>query len=396
MPKITFTKASVAQAVCPVGQAKADFFDTDYKGLMLEVRPTGRKVFYLRFTDQRGRQRQYRIGLASDLSLDLARKEAQKLRTRIALGEDPFEAKRELAQIPTMTDFIQRRYLPFVQGYKKSWACDRGLLKNHIEPVWGRRFMDQVTKADVVALMADHRKTHAPASCNRLLILLRYLFSLAKKWEVSGVKGNPTDGIPLMRENNKKERFLTAEEAERLFAQVKQSDNPMLQFIVPMLILTGARKREVLDARWEDFDLERRSWRIPMTKTGRARHVPLADGVLLLLRSVPRSPSCPWAFANPKTGKPYNNIFGAWNTARTKAGLADVRIHDLRHSYASFLVNAGRTLYEVQHLLGHTQVKTTQRYAHLSQDTLLAAANAATKALDGYMVPAVDTPRLAA
>lgn len=393
MSKFNLTKAIVTQSTCPDGQAKADFFDTECKGLMLEVRPTGRKTFYLRYTDQRGRQRQYRIGLASDLSLELVRKEAQKLRTRIALGDDPFEAKRALAQTPTVADFIHNRYLPFVQGYKRSWACDRGLLKNHIEPRWGRRFMDQVSKSDVVALMSEHRKTHAPGSCNRLLILLRYVFSLAKKWEIAGVKVNPTEGIPLMKEDNKKERFLSAEEAERLFGQLKKSDNLMLQFIIPMLILTGARKREVLDARWEDFNFERRSWRIPYTKVGRPRHVPLADGVLKLLAAVPRF-DCPWAFPNPKTGKPFENIFSAWNTARKAVGLGDVRIHDLRHSYASFLVNAGRTLYEVQHLLGHTQVKTTQRYAHLSHDTLLAAANAATRALDGLMAPA--PPRLAA
>ena len=175
-----------------------------------------------------------------------------------------------------------------------------------------------------------------------------------------------------------------------------RSDNPTLRYIIPMLILTGARKREVLDAQWQDFDLERRLWRIPMTKAGKARHVPLSDGALTILSTMPKDVNCPWAFANPKTLKPYVSIFCAWSTARKQAGLSDVRIHDLRHSFASLLVNSGRTLYEVQHLLGHTQVKTTQRYAHLSQDTLLAAANAATRALNGYMVPVVEAPRLAA
>ena len=153
-----------------------------------------------------------------------------------------------------------------------------------------------------------------------------------------------------------------------------------------MLILTGARKREVLDARWEDFDLERRQWRIPTTKSGRPRHVPLSDGVLQLLTSLPHREKG-WIFANPKTGKPFVSVFISWNTARKLAGLADVRMHDLRHSFASFLVNAGRTLYEVQKILGHTQVKTTQRYAHLSQDTLVDAANAANLAVGAVMLP---------
>jgi integrase len=152
----------------------------------------------------------------------------------------------------------------------------------------------------------------------------------------------------------------------------------------------------VLDARWEDFDLGRRAWRIPITKSGRARHVPLSDGALTLLATMPRKSDCEWAFANPETGKPYVSIFCAWNTARKSIGLSDLRMHDLRHSFASLLINSGRTLYEVQHILGHTQVKTTQRYAHLSQDTLLAAANSATTALGAAMMPVVQPVALAA
>jgi integrase len=112
----------------------------------------------------------------------------------------------------------------------------------------------------------------------------------------------------------------------------------------------------------------------------------MSDGLIRLLDSVPRH-ACPWVFPNPKTLRPFVAIHYGWDTARNRAGLADVRIHDLRHSFASLLINSGRTLFEVQRILGHTQVKTTQRYAHLSQDTLLAAANAATRALDGYMLP---------
>ena len=177
---------------------------------------------------------------------------------------------------------------------------------------------------------------------------------------------------------------------------LKGSDNKMLQYIVPMLILTGARKREVLDAHWEDFDFEHRSWRIHTTKLGRPRHVPLSDGAISLLNSAPRFDGCPWTFPNPKTLKPYVSIFYSWNSARTAAGLSDVRIHDLRHTFASFLVNAGRTLYEVQHLLGHTQIKTTQRYSHLSQDTLLDATNSVNKTLGEMFMPMAQQPRLAA
>ena len=386
MAKILFTKAFVHSVSCPETEAKAAYFDTGCRGLVLEVRPTGTKVFSLRYVDARGKQRQHKIGNAQDITLDQAQKQAGKLRSKITMGEDLDEAQKLLKVVPTVSEFIHKVYLPYVEGYKRSWKCDRGLLKNHVEPYWGKKYLDQVTKSDLINLLANHRKTHAPGSCNRLIILIRYMFNTALKNGDVGITKNPTSGYPLMQEDNKHERYLTTVEAQRLYEELTRSDNQMLKYIIPMLILTGARKREVLDARWEDFDFERRSWRIHTTKLGHPRHVPLSEGAISLLQSIPRF-NCEWAFPNPKTLKPYVSIYFSWHTARCDAGLSDVRIHDLRHSYASFLVNAGRSLYEVQRLLGHTQIKTTQRYAHLSHDTLLDATNSVNTALGGMFVP---------
>ena len=393
MPVINLTQQTVKDLVCPAGRKKIVFFDTSCKGLFLEVRESGGRTYYLRFTDDRSRNRQLKLGDARDLSLTQARQLADKKRSQIAMGLDPSQAKANLKKIPTVSEFIHKVYLPYVEGYKKSWKCDRGLLKNHIEPVWGKRYLDQISKSDLINLLANHRKTHAPGSCNRLTILLRYLFNTAIKNGDVGITKNPTAGHPLMKEVNKQERFLSSEEAEVLYEKLKLSDNVMLQYIIPMLILTGARKREVLDARWEDFDFERRSWRIHTTKLGRPRHVPLSDGAVALLNSMERLNDCPWTFPNPKTLKPYVSIHYSWDSARKAAGLKDVRIHDLRHSFASFLVNSGRTLYEVQHLLGHTQIKTTQRYSHLTQDTLLEASNAVTRAVGHLFTPMLSSPQ---
>ena len=242
-------------------------------------------------------------------------------------------------------------------------------------------------------------KGYAVGTCNRCLILLRYAMNLAVRWEILGLATNPTKDVPLFENPNKKERFLSQEEAQKLYEAVCQSDNPMLHYIVPILILTGARKREVLDAKWEDFDLPRRQWRIPMCKAGKARHVPISEGLMQLLATISQFDGCPFVVPNPKTLRPYASFFNSWNTVRKRAGLADVRIHDLRHSFASFLVNAGRSLYEVQKILGHTQICTTQRYAHLSQETLLEAANAAVDAVGVEFAPPVQAlpqPKLTA
>lgn len=397
MAQISLSQGFVTTATCPEGQSKQEITDKACKGLVLEVRQSGGKTYYLRYTNHRGKQRQYRIGNATVLTLHQARNQCRIALNRVALGQDPCEEKEEARKVPTFAQFIQEHYLPYVRSYKRSWTTDISLLKNHLLPRFGSRYMDEIARQDIQKMHHDRRASGAaPGSANRLLIMMRYIFNLAIKWEIAGVKANPCKGVPLMEENNKKERYLSVEEAQRLYEVVCQSENTMLKYIVPMLILTGARKREVLDAKWQDFDFSRRIWRIPMSKSGKARHVPLSDGALTLLSTMPRKPECDWAFANPDTGKPYVSIFCAWNTARKQAGLSDVRMHDLRHSFASLLINSGRTLYEVQHILGHTQVKTTQRYAHLSQDTLLAAANAATVAVGAVMLPKLEPARLVA
>lgn len=392
MPKIALTPYIVKNTICPDGKQKLDLFDQDCKGLMLEIRSTGGKTYYFRYQDVRGKTRHLKLADADDVSLSQARSLVDKKRNQLAMGEDPSEQKSALKKVPTVYEFIYERYIPFAKGYKRSWITDEGLLRNHVVPHWGKRYMDEITKQDFIKLITDHRKTHAPGSCNRLLILVKYLFNLAMRWEVTGVKSNPTDGFPMFEEHNTRERFLTKEEAASLYREVKRSENRMLQYIVPMLILTGARKAEVLNSKWEDFDLEKQTWRIPITKGGKARYVPLSDGAISLLNSMPRIPDCPYAFPNPDTEKPFVSIFYSWHRARTLAGLADLRIHDLRHSFASFLVNAGRSLYEVQRILGHTHIKTTQRYSHLSHDSLLSAANEAAKCVPLSMTIAATQP----
>lgn len=391
MPKQLLTTSVISSTNCPCHLRKIDLFDTQTKGLVLEIRISGGKTFYLRYQDSRGKTRQLKLADSKDVSLAQARKLADRARNKIAMGDDPGEQKTAHRKAPTFGEFAKTNYMPYVQGYKRSWQSDDSYLRNHLLPFFGKKYLDEISKHDVIGFQQGMRsKKYAPGTCNRCLILLRYMFNLAIRWETPGVSRNPSKDVPLYEDPNKKERFLTQGETSVLFEAVRRSDNVMLEYIIPMLLLTGARKREVLDAKWEDFDLQRKQWRIPETKLGRPRHVPLSDGVLRLLGSIPHN-DCPWVFANPKTKKPYVSIFYAWDTARKHAGLQDVRIHDLRHSFASFLVNSGRTLYEVQKILGHTQVKTTQRYAHLSQETLLDAANAAVNAV-GEAFASVVTP----
>jgi integrase len=244
--------------------------------------------------------------------------------------------------------------------------------------------MDSIGRRDIQRVISDRREQgKAAGTRDRILILSRRIFNLSLKWQVPGKASNPAKEVDRLNVDNKRERYLNEPEIRRLQAVLEHSENPLLRYIIPMLLVTGARKREVLDARWEDFDFESRLWKIPVTKSGKPRYVPISDGLIAILNSVPRLAGSRYVFANPDTGKPYVTIFYAWNTARQRAGLPDVRIHDLRHSFASILINSGRSLYEVQHLLGHTQSKTTERYAHLQRETLLKAANVVANMVGG-------------
>ena len=376
MSTLTLTIQLIKSITCPPGKRKIDVYDSQCKGLLLEVRYSGGKTYYFRFRNHRGKVRQLRIGGSEWVTLKQARHLAKISRNKLAMGEDPCETNAELQRVPKLEAFIREDYLPFIKTYKRSWKTDESIIRNHINPNFGHLFMDTLNKKHVLDFVGKMSKTHSRGSVNQAIILLRYIFNCAIRWETVRVVNNPTKDIPLLENNNKRERFLSKEEVDRLVAAVRRSPNKMLKYIIPMLILTGARKREVLTARWEDFDLEKSIWRIPMSKSGKPRYVPLSESTKEILSAVPRLDGTNFVFPNPETLEPYVSFYYAWDTARRAAGLSDVRVHDLRHSFASFLVNAGRSLYEVQRILGHAQISTTQRYAHLSQESLLSAANA--------------------
>jgi integrase len=363
------------------GKTKAVYWDKSIKGFILEVRSSGGKTYALRYRDEHNRQCQYKIGDSKDISFEKARRAAEKARGKVVLGQDPAEEKRVKKKTPTLNHFIQFNYIPYITQNKRSFKADLSMLRCHILPRFSKIHMDKITTQAVIdfhhALVS---KGLAMGTANRGLVLLKYMYNLAIKWQIPGVTVNPAAGVKLFEANNARDRYLTAEETQRLLAAVEKSKNTQLKYIVPLLLLLGCRKRELLDSRWDGFDLGRRTWKISMSKSGKSRHVPLSKAALKILNQLPRWEGCPFVVPNPETLKPYSQIYKAWNNVRIAAGLPDVRMHDLRHSMASNMVNSGRSIYEVAKVLGHSQLKTTQRYAHLSQETLLEAVDAAAEA----------------
>lgn len=319
---------------------------------MLECRCTGGKTYYLRYVDQTGGQKQHKIGGFNDVAFAAARKKAQQLRSEVVMGGDP-GAKKALAKSIPLYSELAAKHLAFAKLHLKSYDDLESCMRVHIIPKWGKTRLTDMTSQSVGQWLNEKRVGGlAPASVEKLRVVLGRSFVLGASWDIPGTERNPTRGIPRKPLNNSRERFLTPEETVRLKAAVAASQNPQLQHIVGLLLLTGARLRELLEARWENVDVARRSWFIPTSKTGKSRYVPLSTPALAIIEKLPRFKGCSWLVPNQDTRQPFVSIKHSWHHAIKEADLPGLRLHDLRHSAASFMVNSGVDLFAVGKALG--------------------------------------------
>ncbi|WP_338501546.1 site-specific integrase [Sphingomonas kaistensis] len=383
MPKLKLDAQTCLLATCDPSKKKLDLWDTQISGFVLEVRPSGGKTYYLRYQDSRGRQKQLKIGGYHDISLDQARKAAKRLRSEVVLGGDPLADKEILKAVPTYATLAEQ-HLAHAKGYQRSWESIEGLLRVHLVPRWGKLRLDEIRPQDIAQWLAQKAAEGlAPASVEKIRVTFGRSFELARQWGMPGVAANPVRSVPRPRFDNARSKFLTREQAGRLLEAAGQSLNPQLKSILQLLLLTGARVSELLNAEWRHVDLDRRAWHIPITKTGKSRYVPLSQAAVDVLTSLHRFDGCPYVLPNPETRAPFVSIKHAWHTARREAGLRDLRIHDLRHSAASFMINGGVDLYAVGRILGHADHKSTMRYAHLANETLMRAVEAGAAGMNG-------------
>lgn len=270
--------------------------------------------------------------------------------------------------------FVSDIYLPHAKLRKRSWDVDERIARQHLSPTFGDRRLADIQHHEVeIWLYRLSAKGLAPATCNRILSVFKSICSLAETRGILPPGQSPCAGVAPFKIHTQRERYLTQDEAQRLMRTLEKSDRPEA-FALRLLLLTGGRKSEILKARWENVRLDQRLLTVPLSKSGRPRHILLSEEAIKILRVLPRTPGNPWLFPGHAPGKPLSDIYRFWNELRRSLGLADVRIHDLRHTFASFLVNAGHSLYEAQKMLGHSDPRTTMRYAHLGQASLLAAA----------------------
>lgn len=376
MPKAKLDYAFVSTAECEPGKAKTDYYDNVVTGFVLECRSTGGKTYYLRYQCSAGRQRQHKIGRVEDVTIAAARRAAQRFRSQVVMGGDPGAEKAAIKAVPAYRE-LAAQHLAEAKLTQRSYATTEMYMRCHILPRWGKVRLTDIDSRAVAKWRAEKlAEGLAPATVVKIAAIFGRSFELGARWGIPGSEKNPTRGIATKPLNNARERFLTAEEAGRLREAAAASQNPQLLPIVSLLLLTGARVRELLDARWQDIDIERQSWLIEKTKTGRRRHVPLSAAALAVIAALPRFKDCPYLIPNPETLKPIVSFKHAWQRAIRVAKLPGLRVHDLRHSAASFMVNSGVDLFAVGKVLGHANVASSARYSHLQASTLLAAVEA--------------------
>jgi len=388
MTVMKLTNEVIETLVCPPEKKHLEVFDEVLKGFYVDVLPSGRMTYRIRYWKNSKKCLQS-IGNARTMTVQEARVLAHTAMQEIKQKNTVTKLSSGLSG-STLNSFLMEKYLPYVQSYKRSWKSDVSMIETHIAPNLGQLVMFKVSAFDITNFIETMKhKNLAPGTINRALVLLRYAYKLAQRWQEPGVNLNVWLSIKQLKVDNRIERYLTPEQSAQLLHCVKDSLNPQLVFIVAFLIYTGARKREVLEVKWSDINFDQSYWKISKNKSNKVRHVPLSEGALETLDAVrEKSAQQDWGvrvnqddfiFANPSTGKPFSSFFYSWDKARIQAGMPDLRVHDLRHSFASFLVNAGRSIYEVKELLGHADIKTTSRYAHLSQESLKAAVSVVPK-----------------
>lgn len=372
---------------CPEGKNRVELCDTELPGLYVEVRTTnpGQGTYYLRYKDHTGKTCHQKVGRTSEIELAEARRRAKQLKAEISLGADPRGEAKAQKEVPTLDVFFTGQYEPFAKPRKRSWKRDEELYRLRVKARFGSRRLNQISRQMIQTFHTELLASGlAPATCDHHLKLLKRVYNLAIDWGVFGGP-NPVARVPMFNVDNKREYYLDPEELQRLMSVLLADDNRAVCRIALFLLSTGSRLNEALSATWEQVDKANRVWRIPATnsKSKRMRSVPLNDSALEVLAQTGTEGKYDHVFINADTGKPYTTIAKVWNRLRMAAGLPRLRLHDLRHSFASFLVNSGRTLYEVQKVLGHSDTKVTERYAHLSTKTLQDAANSASLAIKG-------------
>jgi len=354
------------------GSGKDIRWDDQLSGFGVRIYPSGKKSFVVQYRKPGQRSSRFTtLGQYGVLTLDQARKKARRFLVDVGDGADPLDGR------PPTNTTIKQFAKTYVQDYakraKKTWREDERRLEKHIVPTLGSHSLIDVQRPDVARL---HQKLGqgTPIEANRVLALVSHLFTKAEEWGyVPAGHPNPARGVQKNKEKAR-DRWLKESEVRRLMEAVSEELDPYVKAAILLYLLTGLRKNELLAARWVDVDLERQELRLPDTKSGRPHVIHLSPEATHVFRGLPRQQDCPSVFPG-RFDKHRKDIKGQWERVRQKAGLEDVRLHDLRRTVGSWLAQQGTPIQVIGKILNHSHPAVTAVYARLADEQSKQAMN---------------------
>jgi integrase len=349
-------------------------WDSEVRGFGVRVFPSGKLSYLVQYRSGK-RTRRLTLGQHGPLTTDEARSLAKQQLGNVARGDDPSETRKKKRMAPTVAALCDRFLSEYVAEHCKptTYASYKTVVIQHIKPKLGMFQIEDVTRADVAEL--HHNMKDTPYHANRVVMVMSKMFNVAEDWGLRTEGTNPTRRIKKYKEVEKK-RYLSDEEQSRLgevlFSGLETGDYS--EYVVAafmLLLLTGCRLREIQTLKWEY--ITRTHLELPDSKTGR-RRIPLPREAWDVLDALPQREGNPYVILGDKPEGHYNDLQKPWRKIRARAGLDDVRIHDLRHTYASVAVTNGIDPFMLKEIMGHKNLSTTLRYAHLADEAVQKAA----------------------
>jgi len=367
--KFRFTNRSLdALPPCPTSSASkaTEYSDLESPGLKALVSKSREIVFYHRYVFG-GKKRAMRIGGYPGTTILDARQRVQENKGKLDVNIDPQDTTDRIKGMPTFREHA-RAFLKLVQGYKRSADADESKLRLHLNDHFADRRLCDISTRDIQTYHMMISKKLSQSTANRHLALLSMMFNVAIQWDI--LERSPTKGVKKFKEDNQKQRFLSPDEIGRLYQAMEAEENKVAVNALKLLLLTGCRREEILKLTWGNVSLESSTIFLPDSKTG-SRYVQLNAAAIEMLNGIDRVSKFVFPGHHDGENKPINNPRKCFTRLLKHAKIdGNVRLHDLRHTHASILVNSGASLFVVQKSLGHSNPTTSQRYSHLSDKTL--------------------------
>lgn len=373
--RINFTKITLQNISSPVkSEAKKGgvydiYYDEKEKGLTLLVSNGGAKTFYL-YTKVHGKPERIKLGGFPEISIEQARKLARHNKGLITSDINPNQEKHKLRQEITFKELFEQYMERYSKREKRSWKYDEREVNKFLSH-WFKRKISSISKQEIQNLHEKIREENGLYQANRILERIRSIYNKAIEWGWNG--GNPSLGIKKFKEQSR-DRFIYPEEMPKFFESLKVEENETVRDYVWLSLFTGARKSNVLSMRWSDINWHAEEWRIPITKNGESHTIPLVSKALEILENRKLNANSEWVFpsATSKSGHLIDPKKG-WKRILDRAGIKNLRIHDIRRTLGSYQAITGASLSIIGKSLGHKSSAATEVYSRLNNDPVKAS-----------------------